>query len=643
MSSSCNHLLCLSLLNDCKSFSQLKQVHAFASKTGLQANPLIAGKLLFHSAVTFADTLHYALRLFASIPAPDPFMFNTLIRGFAESQQPHRSLLTYVQMRRRSVPPDSFSFAFLLKAAANFGSLPCGAQVHSHVVHHGFDEHLFVGTTLVSMYAECGRASFARQVFDELPQPNLVAWNAAVTACLRSENMKDAEALFARMPWKNLTSWNIMLAGYTRAGELWSARRLFLEMPSKDPVSWSTMIVGFASNGHFDGAFGFFKDMLREGLRPNEVSMTGMLSACAQAGAFESGRALHGNAEKSAMNDILAVANSILDMYARCGNVEMARRVFDREMTKKSVISWTSMIAAFAMHGHGEEAIKLFCELEECGIRPDGITFISVLYACSHAGLVEQGYEYFHRMEEKYGIERSIEHYGCMVDLYGRAGLLEEAYEFVMKMPIKSNAVIWRTLLGACSIHGNLRLAECAKKRLSELDPNDSGDYVLLSNIYAVAGKWKDVANVRRSMRDQRLMKTPGWSSIEVDKIIYTFVASDVSSCVKLEAHKKLSEIMSRLTLEGYIPSVASVLHDIEDEEKQDSISKHSEKLAVAFGMARTNNGSVIRIMKNLRVCGDCHALMKMISKVYDREIIVRDRSRFHSFKEGSCSCKDYW
>ncbi|KAH7652570.1 TPR-like protein [Dioscorea alata] len=634
---------CFSLFKHCKTFTHLLQVHAFAAKTGLQSHPLVAGQLLLHSAVTLSDTLHYALRFFSSIPSPDPFMFNTLIRGFSESQHPHQSLLTYAQMQRTSVPPDSFSFAFLLKAAANSRSLLSGAQVHSHVVHHGFDEHLFVGTTLVSMYAECGCPHSARQVFDEMSQPNLVAWNAAVTACFRSENVRDAEELFARMPWKNSTSWNVMLAGYTKAGELVSARRLFLDMPFKDPVSWSTMIVGFASNGDFDGAFWFYKEMLSEGLGPNEVSLTGMLSACAQAGAFESGKALHGNAVKSGMICIVSVANALLDMYARCGNVDMAHRVFDREMTKKSVISWTSMMAAFAMYGHGDEAIKLFCEMDECGIKPDGITFISLLYACSHAGLVERGNEYFHQMEDKYGIELSIEHYGCMVDLYGRAGLLEEAYEFVMKMPIKPNAIIWRTLLGACSIHGNLGLAEQAKTRLAELDPNDSGDYVLLSNIYAVAGKWKDVANVRRSMSDRRLIKNPGWSSIEVDKIIYTFVASDISSGVKQEAHNKLSEIMLRLRLEGYIAAVSNVLHDIEDEEKHDAISKHSEKLAVAFGIARTSNGSAIRIVKNLRVCGDCHAVMKMISKVYGREIVVRDRSIFHSFKDGSCSCKDYW
>ena len=247
-------------------------------------------------------------------------------------------------------------------------------------------------------------------------------------------------------------------------------------------------------------------------------------------------------------------------------------------------------------------------------------------------------------MKDMYGIEPAIEHYGCMVDLYGRAARLPKAYEFVCQMPISPNAIIWRTLLGACSIHGNIELAELVKARLAEMDPNNSGDHVLLSNVYAVAGKWKDVASIRRTMTEQSMKKTPGWSMIEIDKVIYGFVAGEKPDEVTEEAHSKLQEIMLRLRAEvGYAPQVRSVLHDIEEEEKEDSVSKHSEKLAAAFGIAKLPKGRVLRIVKNLRVCGDCHTVMKLISKVYQVEIIVRDRSRFHSFKDGFCSCRDYW
>lgn len=637
--------LCISLLSSCKTLKAVKQVHAFASKTGIDADLLIAGKFILHCAVLISDALHYAHRLFLDFPNPDVFMYNTLIRGFSESNSPQNSFITFVNMLRKSNTfPDSYSFAFILKAAAISRCLKGGIQLHSQAVKHGLDSHIFVGTTLVSMYAECGCVNFARKVFDEMPEPNVVAWNAVITASFRCCEVKGAEEMFNLMPLRNLTSWNVMLAGYTKAGELELAKKFFIEIPNKDGVSWSTMIVGFAQNGCFDEAFGYFRELQRVGMKPNEVSLTGVLSACAQAGAFEFGKILHGFMEKAGFVWISSVNNALLDTYSKCGNVCMARLVFERMPGVKSVISWTSMIAGLAMQGYGEEAIALFSKMEGSGLRPDGITFISILYACSHAGLIEQGCRYFSKMKNIYGIEPAIEHYGCMVDLYGRAGQLQKAYDFILQMPIPPNTIIWRTLLGACSIHGNVDLAEQVRKRLSELDPNNSGDHVLLSNIYAVAGKWKDVAIVRKSMTDQKLNKTPGWSMIEVDKIMYSFVAGEKRTKITEEAYEKLKEIMLKLRIEGgYVPQVGGVLHDIEDEDKEGAVSKHSEKLAVAFGIAKLCEGRAIRIVKNLRVCKDCHTVMKLISKVYGLEVVVRDRSRFHSFKEGFCSCKDYW
>ncbi|XP_031256596.1 pentatricopeptide repeat-containing protein At1g74630 [Pistacia vera] len=636
---------CLSLLNQCKTLKAVKQIHASLLKTAPGLDAFSAGKLLLHCAVTISDSLDYACRFFLHFPNPDVFMYNTLVRGFSESDKPQNSITTFIEMRRKCLdPPDSFSFAFVLKAAANLRSLKSGIQLHCQALVHGLDGHLFVGTTLISMYGECERSDLSMKVFDEMSDPNVIVRNAVVTACFRSGDVKNAERVFNTMPFWNLTTWNVMLAGYMKAGELELARKVFMAMEMKDDVSWSTMIVGFAQNGCFHEAFGFFRELLRVGTRPNEVSLTGVLSACAQAGAFEFGRILHGFVEKFGFDWIVSVNNALIDTYSKCGNVGMARLVLERMPENKSIVSWTSMIAGLAMHGHGEEAIQLFHEMEESGLRPDGITFISILYACSHAGLIEQGSRYFSMMKDVYNLEPTIEHYGCMVDLYGRAGKLQKAYEFVCQMPISPNTIIWRTLLGACSIHGNVELAEQVKERLYELDPNNSGDHVLLSNIYAVAGKWKDVVSVRRRMTDQRLKKTPGWSMIEVEKIMYSFVAGEKPNKTAEEAYEKLREIMHRLRVEeGYVPEVGSVLHDIEEEEKEDSVSKHSEKLALAFGIARMCKGKAIRIVKNLRICRDCHTVMKLISKVYGLEIVVRDRSRFHSFMDGSCSCRDYW
>ncbi|KAG9451305.1 hypothetical protein H6P81_011270 [Aristolochia fimbriata] len=639
---SCSLQLCLSLSRYCKTIGGLNQIYARSLKAGIDQNPLLVGQLLLLSAVTIPDTIDYARSLFAEIDSPDVFMYNTLIRGLSESGYPHEALLTYTQMRHQSFIPDSFSFAFLFKAAANVKSLGVGTQLHCQALLFGLDDHLFVRTTLISSYAEAEDLRSAQKAFHETEEPNVVTWNAMVTAYFRCSDLEGAHQMFSKMPVRDLTSWNIMLAGYTKAGEFEVARRIFNEMPDKDSVSWSTMIVGFAQNGCLDEAFEFFRESLREGMGSNEVSLTGILSVFAQVGAFISGQVLHGHVVKVGFNNVISVTNALLDVYAKCGDTEMARKVFDHMVEKKSVISWSVMMAALAMQGLADEVLKLFGEMEKNGIRPDGVTFVSLLYACSHAGLIEGGCEYFHKMQETYEIEPSIEHYGCMVDLYGRAGLLSKAYEFVSEMPIQPNEIIWRTLLGACSMHGELKLAEEARKKLSELDPENSSDYILLSNIYAVAGKWKDVAMVRRSMISRNINKTPGWSTIEVDKVVYKFVAGERESEVANEAHHKLADIMSALRTAGYVPEVRSVLHDIEEEEKENSVSQHSEKLAAAFGLAKMCQGNVIRIVKNLRVCRDCHTVMKLISKVYDREILLRDRRRV--FCKGGCNYEvDTW
>ena len=381
-------------------------------------------------------------------------------------------------LRQSYSPPDSFSFAFVLKAAANLRCLTTGFQLHCQAMTRGLDTHLFVGTTIISMYAECGFVEFAWKVFVQIPQPNVVAWNAILTAYLRGSDVSGADKMFCLMQFRNLTTWNVMLAGYTKAGELERAERLFLQMPSRDDISWSTMIVGFSHNGCFDEAIRVFRELVGSESKPNEVSLTGALSACAQAGAFKFGMVLHAYIEKVGLVWITSVNNALLDTYSKCGNVLMARLVFERMLGKKTIVSWTSMIAGFATQGYGEEVIKYFHEMEESGTRPDGVTFISVLYACSHAGLVEQGHELFSKMTEIYDIEPTIEHYGCMVDLYGRAGQLHKAYDFVVQMPVPPNAVIWRTLLGACSFFGDIEMAEKFKERLSELDPDNSGDHV---------------------------------------------------------------------------------------------------------------------------------------------------------------------
>ncbi|CAA0829250.1 Pentatricopeptide repeat-containing protein [Striga hermonthica] len=330
-------------------------------------------------------------------------------------------------------------------------------------------------------------------------------------------------------------------------------------------------------------------------------------------------------------------------MYAKCGHMAEAEAVF-HGLDGKSVVSWTSLVVGLAINGFGEDAIRVFEEMERRNVIPTEITFIGVLYACSHNGLVDEGFAYLEKMIEKYGIVPRMEHYGCMVDLMGRAGKIERAYDYIKNMPVEPNAVIWRTLLGACTLSGNVRIGEVARKEIVKLEPKHCGDYVLLSNLYASERRWCDVDRVRRAMVREGVRKVPGYSLVEVRNTSHEFVMGDKSHPRTEEIYEMLREMRRRLrSEEGYDPGTSGVLTDVEEEEKEDAVMHHSEKIAVAFGLISTPPGSPIRVVKNLRICVDCHVAIKMVSRVFRREIVVRDCSRFHHFRDGNCTCKDYW
>jgi pentatricopeptide repeat protein len=312
-------------------------------------------------------------------------------------------------------------------------------------------------------------------------------------------------------------------------------------------------------------------------------------------------------------------------------------------MPERDVVSWNTMIAGYGMHGQGEDALGLFSKMQQTCINPDSITFVCVLSACSHTGLLEEGWEYFYCMSRDYCITPKMQHYACMIDLLGRAGCLKDAQDFIEKMPYKPSASVWGSLLGACRVHNNIQVGEYVAERLFDLDPEKAGYYVLLSNIYAAAGRWDDVSKVRTMMKDRGIKKMPGCSLVEVKNKVHAFNVGDKSHPQSEKIYAMLNSLAKQMEEAGYIPDTNFVLHDVEEEVKEHMLYSHSEKLAIAFGLINTSPGTTIRITKNLRVCGDCHNATKFISKIVRREIIVRDANRFHHFKDGSCSCRDYW
>lgn len=441
-----------------------------------------------------------------------------------------------------------------------------------------------------------------------------------------------------------------LLDAYAKCGDLDNACKLFEEMPNRDIASWNALISGLAQGNRPYEALKLFNSM-REGnddgggiMMPNEVTVLGALSACSQLGAIKEGDKVCEYIRRSCLDENVIVCNAVIDMYSKCGVVEKAYSLFEAMRCSRSTITWNTMIMGFAMDGNGVKALQLFNRMAggSTGPMPDEVTYLAALCACNHAGMVDEGVRLFELME-KHGVSKNVKHYGSVVDLLGRAGRLDEAYKTIESMPMFPDVVLWQTLLGASKTYGNVEMAEKASRKLVEMGSSTCGDFVLLSNVYAAHQRWNDVGRVREAMKTRDVKKVPGFSYTEMNGVIIQFFNGDKSHPNWREIYGKLEEIRFKIREVGYEPETNYVLHDIGHEEKENALSYHSEKIAVAFGLISTDERSPININKNLRICGDCHVVIKLVSKLYDREIIVRDRTRFHRFKEGTCSCRDYW
>ncbi|XP_074565092.1 pentatricopeptide repeat-containing protein At5g66520-like [Curcuma longa] len=598
--------------------SQLQQLHARLIKSGLPLSsslPISLARVAAICALSSPSDFSYARRVFLLYGAApsETLLWNTHLNTLSSSPCPGEALALFSRLRFAGVLPDTFTLSFVLKACSRFPlSLLLGRAVHALVEKLGFRSDIFLLNTLVHMYASLGETASARLLFNV-------------------------------MPAKDVVTWNIMITHYTKTGEMAVAQQLFDSMPERSIRSWTAMIAGYVQWKNPSEALRLFRDMETTGMQPNEVTVVAVLAACADLGELDLGKRIHAFAMQCSIHkNNVRVCNTLIDMYIKCGCLQMARQVFD-EMPERTVVSWSAMIGGHAMHGQAEEALELFSKMQEASVEPNAVTFVGLLHACSHIGLLQEGRQFFRSMSEDYSIVPEIEHYGCMVDLLSRAGLLDEAREFINKMPIEPNSVVWGALLGGAKVHKNVEMGEEAIHKLMELDPRNDGYYVVLSNIYADAGRWEDVARIRRMMKDRGLKKTPGRSTISLDGVVHLFVAGESEHPQIEEIHRSLDELLEKLRHHGYVPDTSAVLLDMDEKNKERVLYRHSEKLAVAFGLMNTADGTPIRIMKNLRVCSDCHAALKLISEITNREIVVRDRNRFHSFRHGSCSCKDYW
>lgn len=518
-------------------------------------------------------------KIFQMMPDRDVVSWNTVIGGNVQSGLYEEALERLREMSNAYLKPDCFTLSSVLPVFARHVDVLKGKEIHGYAIRHGFDKDEFIGSSLIDMYATCTRVEDSYRVFNLLSE--------------------------------------------------------------KDDISWNSIIAGCVQNGTFDEGLGLFRQMLAANVKPVEVSFSAILPACAHLTTLHLGKQLHAYIIRVGFDQNIYVASSLVDMYAKCGKIMTARWIFDRMEIHDSV-SWTAIIMGYALNGHSREATILFENMQRNKIKPNAVAYLAILTACSHAGLVDEGWNYFTSMS-RYGVSPDLEHYASIADLLGRAGRLMEAYKFITGMPIKPTGSIWATLLSACRVHKNVELAEKVAKEMTIADPGNMGPYLLLSNMYSAAGRWKDASKLRTNMKKKGMRKPPACSWIEVRNQVHAFVSGDASHPYYDQIHEALRDLYERLKQEGYVPETSEALYDVDEEQKSDMLFTHSERLAIAFGIISTPAGTTIRITKNLRVCVDCHTATKFISKIMGREIIVRDNNRFHLFKDGNCSCGDYW
>ncbi|XP_009607091.1 pentatricopeptide repeat-containing protein At1g31430-like [Nicotiana tabacum] len=480
-------------IGELKMVKEGEKIHGYVLKSGVWFDNYVGNSVMdMYGLFGCVTSLN---KVFDEMTHRDSVAWNILISGFVRCGRYGDAVGVYMKMREKSgVKPDEATIVSTLSACTALKSLELGKEIHRYVVEElGFS--VIIGNALVDMYSKCGFLMVARQIFDDMPTKNVICWTS-------------------------------MVSGYVNRGQLDEAGKLFERSPVRDLVLWTTMINGYVQFNRVDDAMNMFRTMQMQRIKPDKYTLVALLTGCAQIGAFEQGEWIRDYMKENKIAITAVVGTALIEMYAKCGCIEKSMEIFDG-LKEKDTASWTSIICALAMSGNTKKALELFSQMEQGGFCPDDITFIGVLSACSHGGLVEEGRRYFHSMSRIYGIQPKLEHYGCLIDLLGRAGLLREAEETISMIPKKDNEIIipiYGALLSACRIYGSVDVGERVAKLLMEIESYDSSTHTLLANTYASAGRWEDVSKVRGTMRDLGVKKSPGCSSIDVNANVYEFI-----------------------------------------------------------------------------------------------------------------------
>lgn len=660
-----------------------RELHANVIRTGLDYSQVSVGNGLINMYAK-CDAIEDAFSVFRLMVDRDSVSWNSIISGLDQNECFEDALIIFHRMKSTGLVPSNFTIISVLSSCGKLGWIAMGGQLHSEGLKLGLDFDVSVSNALLSLYANCGFIATCRKLFSLMTEYDQVSWNSIIGALSGSDIYgHDAIGYFKEMMqsgWKlNKVTFinvlealvspsllelahqvhslvlkygamndssieNALLSCYGKCGAINLCENIFSRMLGRrDEVSWNCMISGYIHNELLSKAMNLVWLMLQNGQRLDSFTFASVLSACASVATLERGMEVHACAVRSCLESDVVIGSALVDMYTKCGRIDYASRFFEL-MPVRNVYSWNSMISGYARHGYGHKALDLFSRMKMQGQSPDHVTFVGVLSACSHVGLVEKGFYHFESMSNLYGLIPQMEHYSCIVDLLGRAGKLEKIEDFINRMPMMPNNLIWRTVLGACSrANGRRRdLGNKAAQMLMELEPQNAANYVLLANMHASGGRWADVAEARHAMREAAVRKEAGCSWVTMKDGVHVFVSGDKSHPDKDAIYAKLKELHLKIKDAGYVPELKFAMYDLEQENKEELLSYHSERLAVAFILTRKSE-LPIRIMKNLRICGDCHSAFKYISEIVGRQIILRDSNRFHHFVGGKCSCNDYW
>lgn len=568
---------------DCNDITSVSLNHTDVIKYGF-LNDIFTINHLLNSYVRIRRA-NDAYHLFEEIREPNVVSFTSLMAGFINVGRPQSALTIFTKMLESWVLPNAFTFATVVNACSMLADLKTGEKIHSHVQTYGLQRDLVVCSSLIDMYGKCNNVDDARRVFDGMDYRNVVSWTSMITAY-----------------------------GQNALGEC--ALQLFREFNS------------LPSNS------------------PNQFMLTSAINACSSLGRLVSGKVTHAAAIRRGHESNDVVASALVDMYAKCGCIRYSEEVF-RRIPDPTVIPYSSMIVGAAKYGFGKISLDLFKEMISRRIQPNGVTFVGVLHACSHSGLVDEGLECLNSMHKQHGVVPDARHYICVVDMLGRLGRVDEAHQLAKSVRAEPDqgALLWGTLLSASRLYGRVDIAVEASKWLIESNQQVAAAYVNMSNTYAVAGKWENVHSIRYEMKRKGVHKEPGCSWVEIRDSTYVFYAGDISSCARgSEVVSLLRELERRMKERGYVGgSTGLVSVEVEEETKEEIVGLHSERLALAFGLISIPKGVTIRVMKNLRMCRDCHEAFKLISEIVERDLVVRDLNRFHHFENGSCTCRDFW